>query len=215
MKTFDFYEFTGVLTPGAVVLYFVSRICPETAPFIEATNLTLGDLGLFVILAYVAGHIVQALGNVVERLYWKPFGGVPTDWILKERQPLLAQQQVEALPDKLKEITGITLGKPLADVANKNWFPITRQIYASVSAAGRSQRVDTFNGNYGMFRGIASAFILCAVLNMLTHGSSGWPVSIALLSAGVLALARMHRFGTHYAKELFVQFLQLQKGEGQ
>lgn len=209
MKTFDFYEFTGVLTPGALVLYFVGRICPETAPFIEAKNFTLGDLGLFVILAYVAGHLVQALGNVVERLYWKPFGGVPTDWVLKETQSLLAQQQVEALPDKLKEITGITLGKRLVDITNRNWFPITQQVYAAVSAAGRAQRVDTFNGNYGMFRGIASAFILCAVFSMILHWPDGWPVSLALLSAGVLSLVRMHRFGTHFARELFVQFLQL------
>src|SRR5262249_34772860 len=69
MKTFDFYEFAALLTPGAVLLYAVSRICPEAAPFIEAKGFTLGDLGLFIMLAYVAGHLVQAFGNLIERAF--------------------------------------------------------------------------------------------------------------------------------------------------
>jgi hypothetical protein len=213
MKSFDFYEFAGVLTPGAVVLYVVSRISPEVAPFIEGKDFTLGDLGLFVILAYVAGHLVQAFGNLVERALWKPLGGVPTNWLLQKRQELLSQKQLTALPEKVKNLTGVILDKPITDLSAKDWFPITRQIYAAVSVAGRAQRVDTFNGNYGMFRGIASAFILCAVFNMVVHWPQGWRVSLGLVIAGSLALIRMHRFGTHYARELFVQFLQLEKAK--
>src|SRR5258708_6603452 len=191
MKTFDFYEFAGILTPGAVVLYVVSRICPETAPFIEGKEFSLGDLGLFIILAYVAGHLVQALGNFVEKMFWCVFGGMPTNWLLEKRQKLLSGVQVTALPEKVKELTGMSLGKPIADLTVNDWFPITRQIYAAVSAAGRAQRIDTFNGNYGMFRGLASAFILCAVFNMVIHWPTGWPVSLGLVIAGTLALARM------------------------
>ncbi len=216
MKTFDFYEFAGILTPGAVILYAISRICPETAPFIEAKDFTLGDLGLFVILAYVAGHLVQAFGNLIEKALWKPFGGMPTNWLLQRRQELLSQTQATALPERLRDVIGISLDKPIADQSAKDWFPITRQIYAAVSAAGRAQRIDTFNGNYGMFRGIASAFLLCAVLNMVVHWPEGWPVSVGLMGAAALALLRMHRFAVHYARELFVQFLLLKKemGEG-
>ncbi len=211
MKSFDFYEFAGVLTPGAVVLYVVSRICPETAPFIQGKDFTLGDLGLFVILAYVTGHLVQAFGNLVEKALWKPFGGLPTNWLLKKHQELLSQIQVTALSEKVRDLTGIRLDKPIADLSVKDWFPITRQIYAAVSAAGRAQRIDTFNGNYGLFRGIASALVLCAVFNMTIHWPQGWRVSLGFIVAGALALVRMHRFGTHYARELFVQFLQLEK----
>jgi hypothetical protein len=211
MKTFDFYEFAAVLTPGAVLLYAVLQIYPATAPFIEAKNLTLGDLGLFLILAYVAGHLVQAFGNLVEKAFWSAFGGMPTDSLLEKRQGLLSESQVAALPNKLQELTGINLSRPLAELSKKEWLPITRQIYAAVSAAGRGQRVDTFNGNYGMFRGIASAFITCALLNIVIHWPTGWPLSLGFALAAMLALIRMHRFGIHYARELFIQFLQLEK----
>src|SRR6266542_4066872 len=213
MKSFDFYELAGVLTPGAVVLYVVSRICPETTPFIQGKDFTLGDLGLFIILAYVAGHLVQAFGNLIEKALWKPFGGIPTNWLLQKRQELLSHKQITALAEKVKDLTGIIVDKPIADLAAKAWFPITRQSYAAVSAAGRNQRIDTFNGNYGMFRGIASAFILCAVFNIVMEWPQGWRVSLGLVIAGSLALIRMHRFGTHYARELFVQFLQLEKAK--
>ena len=213
MKTFDYYEFTGVLTPGVVALYIFSRISPASAPFIhDAKDFTLGQLGLFVILAYVAGHLVQALGNLVEKMFWKPFGGMPTNWLLQKRQKLLSDAQVAALPDKVEELTGVTLSKAISDLADRDWFPITRQMYAAVAAAGRAQRVDTFNGNYGLFRGVGTACLLCAGFNMVIHGPAGWPLSVGLLIAAILALARMFRFGRHYARELFVQFLQVDRG---
>jgi hypothetical protein len=166
-------------------------------------------LGLFVILAYVAGHLVQAFGNLIEKAFWKPFGGMPTNWLVQEHQNLVSEAQMNMLPEKLRDLTGVHLKKPIVNLPVKDWFPITRQIYAAVSAAGRAQRIDTFNGNYGMFRGIASAFLLCAVVNTVMHGLGGWAVSFGLVAAGALAVIRMHRFGTHYARELFIQFLQL------
>lgn len=214
MKSFDFYEFAGVLTPGAVVLYAVSLIIPEVAPFFAAKEFTVGDLGLFVILAYVAGHLIQAVGNLLEKVFWKPFGGMPTNWLLRTDQELLHAAQVKKLTEQLHGLLGVGLEKPLPDLSVREWFPITRQIYAAVAAAGRAQRIDTFNGNYGMFRGIASAFVFAAVLNLFVHWPRGWPTSLALTASSALAVVRMHRFGVHYGRELFVQFLQLKPNGG-
>ena len=209
MKTFDFYEFVGVLTPGAVVLYTVSKIAPSTGFFINVSDFTVGDLGLFVILAYVVGHLVQTVGNVLETIFWKPFGGMSTNWVLNPNCKLLSGAQIASIPGQLQQTTSIDLQKPLSEMTSREWFPITRQIYAAVSAAGLAQRADTFNGNYGMFRGISAAFLLCAVLNAVVYGHTGWPMTLGLLGAAILALIRMHRFGSHYARELFVQFLQI------
>ncbi|MBL8809844.1 MAG: hypothetical protein JNM43_06665, partial [Planctomycetaceae bacterium] len=90
----------------------------------------------------------------------------------------------------------------------KAWYGITRQIYAAVSAAGRAGRVDTFNGNYGLNRGLAASLLTIAILVLFT-GRSNWPYSVGLLLGAIAALYRMHRFARHYARELFVQFLQL------
>ena len=157
----------------------------------------------------MVGHLVQTVGNVLETWFWKPFGGMPTDWVIKTNCKLLSKAQVAAIPGKLQQTTSIDLGKPLSEMKSREWFPITRQIYAAVSVASLAQRVDTFNGNYGMFRGISTAFLLCSVLNAVVYGHGGWPMTLGLLGAAVLALVRMHRFGSHYARELFVQFLQI------
>jgi hypothetical protein len=87
--------------------------------------------------------------------------------------------------------------------------PIFRQIYAMVRAAGRDDRAHTFNGNYGLFRGIASAAIVAAVAIVLVRGWASWPLAAAFLAAAGLAIFRMHRFAKHYARETYVQFLAL------
>jgi hypothetical protein len=69
--------------------------------------------------------------------------------------------------------------------------------------------VDIFNGNYGLCRGLASAFFVIAVLVILRLGVSRPSALLLTAIAFVLAGWRAHRFGVHYAGELYVQFLQL------
>ncbi|MDP9316368.1 MAG: hypothetical protein M3R24_36865 [Chloroflexota bacterium] len=85
---------------------------------------------------------------------------------------------------------------------------ITRQIYAAVSLKGMAGRVDVFNGNYGICRGIAAALLI--VLVILTIGSAlhYWNIQLGLIFCLALALYRMDRFAKHYARELYAQFLQ-------
>ena len=54
MRTFDFYEFAGVLCPGVVLPYSAALIIPEFAPIPRDQSVFLGDLGLFSVLMTVA-----------------------------------------------------------------------------------------------------------------------------------------------------------------
>jgi hypothetical protein len=82
------------------------------------------------------------------------------------------------------------------------------QLYARLSQAGRTERLDAFNANYGLFRGLASALLVTAIVSILMH-SLKHPVSIALMVCTVVSLLRMNRFGVHYAAELYRQALNL------
>lgn len=72
--------------------------------------------------------------------------------------------------------------------------------------------MDTFNGNYGLNRGIASALLIGLVLLLFVHGLVYWQFALLLLFSAGIALYRTYRFGVRYARELFVQFLQIHGG---
>src|SRR6266498_4439013 len=129
MRKFDFYEFAGVLCPGAVVVFGLARLYPALAPLVSKDEISFGDLGLFVILSYVAGHLVQAFGNVIEKIWWFFWGGLPSDWVRSEHQHLLTKEQKDHLNAAFEKLSGIHI-KPIPQLTKKEWFSITRQIYA-------------------------------------------------------------------------------------
>lgn len=204
MKTFDFYEFTGVLCPGVVVLFSAALIVPEFGPILRDQSVTVGDLGLFVVLSYVAGHLVQAFGNLLETGIWWFFGGMPSDWVRTGKHPLLSCHQSALLSERLKD----QAGKPIEELTRDEWYAVTRSVYAAINNAGQSGRVDTYNGNYGLFRGLAAAFLFSSGL-VISLCAFKWATVAILLACALLSVTRMRRFGVHYAQELFIQFLRL------
>lgn len=207
MRQFDFYEFTGILVPGAAALAGVLMLVPGLMPMAAVKDFSIGGFGLLVVLAYVAGHLVQAVGNLAEWLWWKAWGGMPTDWVRKNATCLLAEAQAAMLPKAIAEQLKLPDVDPRA-TSREQWYSITRQISAAVDAAGRGSRIQTLNGNYGLNRGLVAALVVVFVMALIATPAD-WAVLGGLGVAIGLALARMHRFGKHQARELFVQFLQL------
>lgn len=205
MKQFDFYEFTGILVPGVVSLMGVLLLFPDVFRPDFIKDFSVGGLGLFVVLAYVLGHLVQAIGNVVEAAWWKLWGGMPTDWVRTKPDRLLAPSQVAALGKLIRERLGLEETE-ITNSTRSQWYWLTCQIYAQVSNAGRASRIDVFNGNYGLNRGIAAG-LLAVISVALLNSPTNWAFIGGMGIAVALALYRMHRFARHYARELFVQFL--------
>ena len=71
---------------------------------------------------------------------------------------------------------------------------------------GKPQRIDTFNGNYGLNRGLCAATLALGVLYLI---AKDWVVAVGLLCVSATYLYRAQRFGVHYAREMYVQFLLL------
>jgi hypothetical protein len=206
MKKFNFYEFAGVIAPGAVVLYGLARIYPELG-LIGRDEISFGEFGLLLVLAYVAGHLLQSLGNVIEWAWWSCAGGWPSEWVRTRKKNILAIEQWKVLPARVRDILQIECPDDLATLTQADWKAITRQVYAAVRNAGRAERIDIFNGNYGMFRGIAAALIVILIAAFENPSCGTWKLYSVLIVLVLLALIRMHRFGVHYARELFVQFI--------
>lgn len=206
MKHFDFYEFAGLIVPGTTLLVALVTFFPSILPVASGSSMNLGEVAVGAVLAYGTGHVVQAFGNLLEAAWWKVMGGMPSDWVGKGATTFLHSKQLEALPQKIAEqlrIEGVTLN------GDSRWSGITRQAYAAVSASGRANRIDIFNGNYGLCRGLAASFLVVVILIALRFGYRRPDVLSLAAAAFLLSGWRAHRFGVHYARELFVQFLQL------
>lgn len=205
MTPLTFYEQTGIVIPGAVLLFCVAVFVPELKSFLGADGLTIGGLGLFVILSYAVGHAVAALGNVLEALLWWPLGGMPSNWVTRKTPRLLAATQITALESKIGQRLGLA-GISIPGMPRKEWSPISGQVYRDVLASNPG-RLATFNGNYGLNRGLAAALLCVVVLVLWLQPANRGVLAIGAATLSVIFAYRAYRFGVHFAKELYLNFL--------
>lgn len=204
-KAFDAYEVIGVVTPGAVVTLLLALQWPEFRTLLGEEGFSIGGLGFFVIVAFVLGHLTQALGNVIDAAVWL-IPGMPTAWVRSQKQSLISPSQRGQLQVKVTamepDITDIS------QIDRRCWRSVSGRMYARVHAAGRSSRIDTFNRIYGLSRGLAAAFVAAAVC--LAFDAGGFTAEVGITTAlAVVAVLRMCRSALHYARSLFLVFVDL------
>ena len=207
MKQFSFYEQVGIVIPGTLFLFGLMFCIPALHDTLAKDGISVGGLGIFVLISYAAGHLLAALGNSIEALHWRVRGGMPSNWIIGPAPRLLSLGQIA----KVETLTVSRLGLPPLDfetLTEKEWFPIFRQIYSDVERYGKPDRADTFNGNYGLNRGLCAAALGLAI-STFTLAPAQWLVGICLVGVSLVYLYRMHRFGVHYAREIYNQLLLL------
>lgn len=200
-RDFGFYEYAGIIIPGAVLILGVLWLWPEVGGLAERQGVSLGELGILVILAYAAGQLIQGVGKGIEWVMWRLAGGMPSRQILCGK--LLSAQQHMRLHEVLNRTDACPDGP--SSLPTAEWLAIVREVYSVVSAAGKAGRVDSFSGTYSLLRGLAAALLVLLVAAALL--GKGMPTVGALAVLFGLALQRMHRFGRYFALELFVQYL--------
>lgn len=197
-KEFSFYEFVGILVPGVTLLFFceviIELVCQKT--ILDFSK--VGESIVFLIIAYGMGHILQAAGNVFESLMWVVFGSMPTQWLTKKSRfdhNLFDADLSEKIRAKIFQRFGETSGKDYG-----------RDVYNLLSLREKitEKRIDVFNANYSLFRGLTVSFYL---LSIIVGCFLGWKLMLIPLTLGVLSNFRMFRFARLYATELFLTYL--------
>jgi hypothetical protein len=207
MKDFTLYDVLGVLAPGTVVTVGVVTLYPETAVLLTQKDFSIGDFGLIVLISYVAGNLVAALGNLIEIPYWKMRGGNPTDRARKSSGNVLTSREQDAVQDKLRGVEMIGAQEEIRSLKTGDWWSLGRRIYSYVEARAMIRRIDVFNAQYGMNRGIAAGFVALIIMLIIRSGFTLWRTELILAGCAALAVYRMDRFSRYYASELFRQFL--------
>lgn len=194
-----FYDFVGVIVPGTVLLVgtdFLFNI-EELEPLLIPES--FGSLGTHLVLAYLIGHLLQAIGNAFERIYWKLWHGMPTDWPVTRPELTRFSQAI----DVICQLTGQEKPTGNIDARLKEWRRLVAQARSTIYANGRAARIQVFNGIYGMFRGVLASLIIGALLGWRSTEINMFTLYTALILLGILTGLRMHRFALHYATELF------------
>jgi hypothetical protein len=197
-KEFSFYEFVGILVPGVTVLF-----CSEIAfEFVNNKQLLdfskLGESAMFLILSYAVGHVLHAAGNILEVIMWWLLGGMPSNWLVSPNRFGKQLFSIE-LTKKIEKKISDKLGLQLLDdcgLSVYNWLSLKDNV--------TEKRIDVFNANYSMFRGLSVSFyLLTGIIIVLIN----FKLALLPFLLGILSSIRMYRFAVLYAKEVFRTFL--------
>jgi len=211
MKEISFYEQVGLVVPGAGLLLGVLLLEPTMQPFFVGQGISIGGLGVFVLIAYALGHLVAAFGNLLEWIIWRFAGGMPSQWPRDPKRQLLDAQQRGRLLSKLASRLSIS-HPPDIRISDAAWRQTFRLIYSDVIDAQPLGRIESFNGMYGLNRGLAgSALLLIPLVYHYAPPNWGW-WCVALAFVGIVYCFRMVRFSIHFAREVYSRFLLLPDG---
>lgn len=214
-KYFDFYEIAGTVMPGAILIIGLILITEprSTVEGILSLELSIGDFGVFLLLAFALGHVIQSVGNGLEKLWWRLKKGWPTNRVGMRDDGVITGEQRKQLLERAETEFSLRLGDEGKPANERDWHIVTRRMYSDVAATKRAERIDLFNRLYGFSRGLATSFLILLILTIAVWGFLYWRAVVVLIILTLMSLSRMDRFGNHYARELFVQYLNLQASE--
>ena len=216
---FPLYDFFGYLLPGIVAVLAASLAVWSL--YFPAVPLSLLSLPkqvwfLLVVLAYFAGHFVQAIGNLLSN--WLEH---PEERVFGEN----ADSHCKALVKEAHTLIHTSLG-----VAHIDPMWSYRVCDAAVVHNGVSSEREIFVYREGFYRGASVSFALLtlALLVRTVMGSTtviwndnqfgvprsllvGFVIGSALTSG--LMVARFHRFAQYRVKHALVSFLLIHKAK--
>lgn len=70
MNKINVYEYSGIICPGSVFLVGCSLIFSDITE--SLLDISIGEFGIFIIMAFCTGHIIQGIANFFEDVFGWP-----------------------------------------------------------------------------------------------------------------------------------------------
>ena len=219
------YEVIGYLIPGmvnvgALTVLFWALVFPAQ---VVAFDIPTGELWVaFLVLAYIAGHMAQAFGNLVEEKCLKPVEQLVIENTAPDRLP---QAVVDACKAKATAFTKVDMSS-----APARW--LYRVCDDAVIRSGKTGEREIYVYREGFYRGVFVSFSLLAVgcvalwirlfwvkeaaiMLVKAHwGITQWHlVFFAVVSAiwAILSFRRYRRFGEYRTTHALLGFLSVKE----
>jgi len=197
-KEFSFYEFVGIIVPSVIFLFSAQLIIENVYQRQIVDFSKIGETTIFIIVSYGLGHILQSLGNIFENILWFIYGGMPSKWLNTKNRfgnNLFENSLNQSILYKAKQEFGI-------DITDYG-----RLAYNLIFLKGKTARIDIFNGNYSLFRGLSISFMLLVIMCAIFFT---WQITLVAMVPFILAVRRMIRFAKYYATETFRTFYNIE-----
>lgn len=195
-KELSLYEFAGVLIPSVILLFFTELLIEHSYHLKIIDFSKLGESIIFLAVAYGIGHVLHSIGNLLESALWKILGGMPTNWLTRKpkfKQKLFDEHDIKKIIEKIYKNFGESEGKDYGQL-----------VYADLFAKNMTGRIDIFNANYSMFRGLTVSF---AILGISALRLLDWRFALIPFVLSGLSFYRMVLFAKLYAKEIYRTYL--------
>jgi hypothetical protein len=192
-REFSFYEFVALLVPSCILIVGISLLLNFYGKITLVDFNSIGETMVFLIVCYGIGHIVQSIGNLFEKVIWWIYGGMPTKWLANGSRFGEKLFKDPLNQDIIQKLSG--------KYGNQDDFG--RLTYNFLFQSNKCARIDIFNGNYSLFRGLAVVFLMLA---LMVCYYANWKWSLLSFIPFLLLTRRMIRFAKYYASETFITF---------
>lgn len=231
MKQLSRYEILGIVIPGVLVLGTAVTVTTGVKQLLSLKDVSFGGLGLFVILSYVAGHLLQGVGNGIEALHDRLYLGRPTDIALgdglsAEADKIADLATRQKAQQAIRQRAWLAEDRPGRDggAGGTSWLKMRlrytpdprirtaiRHVIVTVEQEGKPAKLHEFRAAHSLHRGVAASLLVSIAVLSGNVTPSWYLPPIIGLPLFLLALWRMRRFGRYYAQELIIQYLHLEE----
>jgi hypothetical protein len=231
LARFGLYDFFANIIPGIFFLWALGTVI-GIRELREALPLTggLAETSVIVVIGYLTGLLLQGLSQATtERALKWWWGGFPSErWLLAEDDRLTVEYKAQ-LGRSVERRFGLVLDvspPPDTDPAGRKArmklaHEIFYRCYRSIEKA--SDHPQTFNAQYGLFRGLLTTFVLLALISSgfalqrmwVSRGfvlSSHLVFAAAALVGAIISYQRTTKRGEDFTKAVLDVFLVTNSG---
>jgi hypothetical protein len=196
-KDLSYYEFVALVIPSVVMLFSMNYILvlQGNGALFDFSN--IGESIIFLCFSYALGHIIQGIGNYFEKIVWKYYGGMPTKWLLKPNR-----FQKRLLDSNISDKVKAKINADYGEINDETDYGLL--IYNKLFQKKLTERIDIFNGNYSLLRGLSITFI---TLSVFLFTNCDYKLGLICSGCFFISLKRMIRFGEYYAKEIYRAYI--------
>lgn len=207
MKALNIFEIFGILVPGTIFTLGLVALYPDALGVLNKREFSFGDFGVILLVSYAIGNLIAGLGIILEKGYWELFAGTPTDRTWHTKRSIFPVRVLDSLQARLVQAKMIATKEDVKSMQLAEWKELVREIYTYVLLRKQTRRLDVFNAQYSMNRGIAAGLLLSVLVEIQKANFSDWRMESVLCFCAALAAYRMHFYRIEYAGELFRQFI--------